>query len=674
MKFKRLLFSLLILILSGVGGLHCSSNKQTPSEQIQSGPISGQGILTTAEGSSKTCSSDADCVGGQICLVNLKQCVSPPPGGCNFGQDCPVGKVCNQNTQHCAESDCGGSNPTKCPLGQVCITDQDCVAGDQCTNGICSLPSSPKSCVGGCPSGQQCNNGQCVTVSAPTTPTCPLTQPLNGSDKWGTGFSGSSALAVTFSEPMDKSTINENTFILEKGIAHCNDNSGCPSSSLCVSGACAPKCKEQWDCSWNSHCLYVSSTEAACVQNISGKVKGGVVLIGNDNVALFAQYDDLEANTHYRATITTGAKSKLGVPLAQACQWNFTTANAVTSVTPKDGNDQLNTTFPDVSVQFEAPVDPNDFSEDSIVIDPPVAIKEVHQDPTLGTVFMLGQELKDKTTYTATLKKGNVLAGDYNWKFSTGVQQTTNFSVNFCNGKKIPMIFSIDCSHLKAGDRNTCEAFIENVACRAFPAYEKITQINLEKRCPQLTYTIYTSQNWPHKNKPFGGLSQDCKADYIDENSVNQQWFELPSGPYDAHEILHHFQMSMGLENTYEHPLFASSMAEAMKLIGDKPGFQNAIQGMENDITNFINHPEKVGGKCKIAQAVVEEGLYLKNNNIIYEIYSDLLNGNPQVPIPPSGTDSTIWDETFISKALYKVSGNENKVKSYLIQNGCAAF
>jgi hypothetical protein len=129
----------------------------------------------------------------------------------------------------------------------------------------------------------------------------------------------------------------------------------------------------------------------------------------------------------------------------------------------------------------------------------------------------------------------------------------------------------------------------------------------------------------------------------------------------------------MNLNNTAEHPLFTSSMAEAMKLVGDMTGFDKELQSMKTEHDNLVNKPGSVSGQCILAQLVQEEGLYLKDNNNIYKLYSNLLSQNIP-PTAPPGVYVNAFYETFESKALYEVSGYDKNVKDYLINNGCSAF
>src|SRR5580704_4175145 len=64
--------------------------------------------------------------------------------------------------------------------------------------------------------------------------------------------------------------------------------------------------------------------------------------------------------------------------------------------------------------------------------------------------------------------------------------------VTSCPGEeRIAVTFKVDCSHVRdPAARAQCRPFIENQACKVFPAYRRITGINLEKPCPEIVYTI----------------------------------------------------------------------------------------------------------------------------------------------------------------------------------------
>ena len=110
-----------------------------------------------------------------------------------------------------------------------------------------------------------------TTAAAPTVT---VTDPFNNA----TGVNLSKTVTATFSVPMDPLTINATTYTLKQGTT----------------------------------------------------VIPGVVTYTGGNTASFNPVNSLNPGLIYTATITNGAKSTLGIPLANNYVWNFTTANTVT--------------------------------------------------------------------------------------------------------------------------------------------------------------------------------------------------------------------------------------------------------------------------------------------------------------------------------------------------------
>ena len=106
-------------------------------------------------------------------------------------------------------------------------------------------------------------------------PTASSTDPLNNV----TGVARNKDLTVTFSEAMDPLTINTTTFILMKGTT---------------------------------------------------PVSGTVTY--SENTAKFTPTNALSAGTNYTATVTTGAKSLTGKPLAANSVWSFTTGGSTSAL------------------------------------------------------------------------------------------------------------------------------------------------------------------------------------------------------------------------------------------------------------------------------------------------------------------------------------------------------
>lgn len=240
--------------------------------------------------------------------------------------------------------------------------------------------------------------------------------------------------------------------------------------------------------------------------------------------------------------------------------------------------------------------------------------------------------------------------------------------VSSCRGQgRLPVAFQIDCSHLTdKATRQLCRPFIENQACKVFPAYRKITSIKLEDKCKSIKFTIYEDANWPHPNA--GGLALNCAVDYLAQYSVKSR-ANSKIGPYDVHELLHEYQFALGPLPSM-HPLFASSMAEATRRVGDDEQYQRDIRQMHTESKRL--HDELNKGKyaaapnqCSIAQTQVEESLYLKNSRFVTMFYLKLPRAR--------GTSQAERDARF-NRMFYVVSSADPEVKKMLTEHGCGAF
>ena len=247
-----------------------------------------------------------------------------------------------------------------------------------------------------------------------------------------------------------------------------------------------------------------------------------------------------------------------------------------------------------------------------------------------------------------------------------GQEQIT---VSTCAGQPaLPVTFQIDCSHLKdSASRQLCRPFIENQACKVFPAYRKITGINLEDTCKTIKFTIYQDDNWPHP-KAEGGLALHCTVDYLEKYSVNSHK-DSKLGPYDVHELLHEYQIALGPLPSM-HPLFTSSMAEATKAVGDDEQYQRDVKNMQSESTRL--HSELESGKyaslpnqCSIAQTAVEESLYLENSRLLPMFYLKLP--------PPRGNSQAERDARF-DRMFYVVGSGKPELKKFLTDHGCGPF
>lgn len=239
-------------------------------------------------------------------------------------------------------------------------------------------------------------------------------------------------------------------------------------------------------------------------------------------------------------------------------------------------------------------------------------------------------------------------------------------SVASCPGAaKIPVSFQIDCSHVKdASSKELCRPFIQNQACKVFPAYRKITGINLEKTCTSIKFTIYDDDNWPHP-KGEGGLAMNCSVDYLAKYSLHAHP-ESKMGPYDVHELLHEYQITLGALPD-PHVLFSSSMAEALREIGETAEYERAMKNMKDEAPRLEQNLRdgKVTGpkRCAVAETQVEEILYLENSRSVYAFYRKLT-----VSRNPSEADR----QARFDRMFYIVSGPKPETRKFLQENGCA--
>jgi hypothetical protein len=232
----------------------------------------------------------------------------------------------------------------------------------------------------------------------------------------------------------------------------------------------------------------------------------------------------------------------------------------------------------------------------------------------------------------------------------------------------IPMKFMVDCSHVKdASDRQLCEPFIVNQACKVFPAYQKITGVRLDHRCQVLTYRIYDQDNFPYPDGS-GGLSYRCRIDYMTEHAL-RPYARSSVGPYDTHEILHHYHMTIPVltEITGMHVLFGPSMAEVQALIGDNVTHDKTLGRIRSEPAELRamlgSGKVRPDAQCNVARNIIENELYVADTKNVYEFYRRLVSIVPRnVGDRTAGYDSVLND----------VAGG--KAKAFLSAYGCKAF
>jgi hypothetical protein len=237
--------------------------------------------------------------------------------------------------------------------------------------------------------------------------------------------------------------------------------------------------------------------------------------------------------------------------------------------------------------------------------------------------------------------------------------------VTSCPGEgSIPVRFRLDCSHVRnAAAREQCQRFIENQACKVFPAYRRITGIELEKTCPEITYTIYDRDQWPHPQGGEGGVALRCATELLSEVSV---LLKSQIGPYDVHELLHLYQSQLGAL-PYSHILFGASQLEARREIGDHNGYEAAFARMKKEVFDpdleqqFTRMaPDQ---RCRMAEVHEEARLYISDPKVVYAYYREL-----QVGWLKNQADR----EARFNRMFDKVS--QGRAKQFLLDHGCAPW
>lgn len=267
-----------------------------------------------------------------------------------------------------------------------------------------------------------------------------------------------------------------------------------------------------------------------------------------------------------------------------------------------------------------------------------------------------------KTYFTAVLLAA-VCAGLLN-----AAAAQDQITVSSCPGQAaLPVTFQIDCTHVKdAATKQLCKPFINNQACKVFPAYRKITGINLENTCKAIKFTIFDDDNWPHP-KGEGGLALNCAVDYLAKYSL-QAHPNSKIGPYDVHELLHEYQIPLGALPD-AHVLFSSSMAEATREIGETDEYERMMKNMKAEAPRLeqeLSSGKITGPKqCTVAETQVEESIYIENSRSVYAFYRKLVvSRNPNMDDRQARFD----------RMFYLVSGPKPEVKKFLLDNGCSKF
>jgi hypothetical protein len=199
-------------------GTQCSPASCTGSTQMSAGTCSGTGMCVPGAslscgpyvcngiGCATSCTSNAGCSAGNVCLNGM--CVAS--NSCNPA--CQPGFICQAGM--CVPSNSCTSN-AQCPMGLICLNGM-CVASNSCNPacqpgficqaGMC-VPSNSCTSNAQCPMGLVCLNGMCVPAGS-CNPAC---QP---------GF------------------VCQNSMCVPAG--SCTSNAQCPMGLVCQNGMCVP--------------------------------------------------------------------------------------------------------------------------------------------------------------------------------------------------------------------------------------------------------------------------------------------------------------------------------------------------------------------------------------------------------------------------------------------------
>lgn len=217
-----------------------------------------------------------------------------------------------------------------------------------------------------------------------TPPTVISTSPANNE----TGVPVTSIINITFSESIDPSTFNTDTFSLR--------NNG---------------------------------------SNVEGEISF------NGAVVTFRPLTNLTYNTAYTTTITTGIKDLAGNAMAENYIWAFVTGAApdttpptVTGVSPGIGATDVSITTT-VTATFSEAMDASTINTSTFILvngGSPVSGTVTYADAGTTATFTPSGNLNHATTYTATVNTGVkdlagiAMASDYSWTFATGTAPDTS--------------------------------------------------------------------------------------------------------------------------------------------------------------------------------------------------------------------------------------------------------
>jgi hypothetical protein len=207
------------------------------------------------------------------------------------------------------------------------------------------------------------------------------------------------------------------------------------------------------------------NTTTFTVSGPNGPVSGSVTYSGT--VATFTPKANLANNATYTATISTGAQSLAGTPLASPYVWTFTTITpvpSVVSVTPANGASKVSTGQA-LHATFSEAMNASTIGASTFTVTGPSGVDVAGTISYTGLVatFTPAASLANSTVYTATVTTGATsvagtpLAGNYVWTFTTILptpEVISTVPVNTATGVPVSQVLSatfnepIDCTSL----------------------------------------------------------------------------------------------------------------------------------------------------------------------------------------------------------------------------------
>jgi Cys-rich repeat protein len=230
-------------------------------------PRTDGGADARADATPTGCSTNAECLPGDICDRALGECV-PGSRGCTSTAMCPAGEYCDDRSTcvpgcssnvDCASQGTGlvcNNTTRRCEAGGGCTTNAECSMGQTCVGGRCRAPAQVCQFNFQCSAGQQCIDGRCVAGCSMTVP-CPTGQVCtNGTCGYPSGSNcGACAEGQVCSAGVCTSACTNDMqcgsgFFCDQGACRVDDRrpvpfcpaNACGPNSTCVDGVCRIAC------------------------------------------------------------------------------------------------------------------------------------------------------------------------------------------------------------------------------------------------------------------------------------------------------------------------------------------------------------------------------------------------------------------------------------------------